>query len=276
MDPGIAAAHNDVAVELNNRGDADGAMKEYETATKIDSNYAMAHSNLGNLQRSLKKDREAAAEYAEAIMQYLRHLEGYPKDAAAHLNLAFVLRAGGDAVNAATEFNAAIAELTDVVQNEPRNILFRKYLGDALAAMRKYDAAAAAYQEAIELNPDAIAVHRNRGEALRMAKKYDEAAAEFRQAIKAEPKYALAHNDLGTALGAMGKRDDAIAEFRAAIAVDPHFARSKATRDIPAPMSGWGVCPPPPASGMKRSRNFAKRSTPISTMPSPMPISPSR
>ena len=224
MDPGIAAAHNDVAVELNNRGDADGAMKEYETATKIDSNYAMAHSNLGNLQRSLKKDREAAAEYAEAIMQYRRHLEGYPKDAAAHLNLAFVLRAGGDAVNAATEFNAAIAELTDVVQNEPRNILFRKYLGDALAAMRKYDAAAAAYQEAIELNPDAIAVHRNRGEALRMAKKYDEAAAEFRQAIKAEPKYALAHNDLGTALGAMGKRDDAIAEFRAAIAVDPHFA----------------------------------------------------
>ena len=209
MDPSIAAAHNDVAVELNNRGDADGAVKEYETAIKIDSNYGMAHSNLGNLQRSLKKDRAAAAEYAEAITQYRRHLEGYPKDAAARLSLANVLRTQGDAANANAEFNEAIAELTDVVQNE--------------RAMRKYDDAAAAYQEAIELNPDAIAVHRHKGEALRLAKKYDEAVGEFRLAIKAEPKYASAHNDLGITLGAMGKHDDAMAEFRAAVAVDPHY-----------------------------------------------------
>ena len=49
-------------------------------AIKLDPNYTLAHHNLGYVMRSLKMDRDAASEYAEAIDQYRRHLDNNPKD----------------------------------------------------------------------------------------------------------------------------------------------------------------------------------------------------
>lgn len=156
--PEIPAGHNDVAVELNNKGDVDGAIREYQNAIKLEPNFALAHHNLGNVMRSLKKDREAASEYAEALDQYRRHLNTNPKDAATHLGLAAVLRAQGDAAGATAQLQAAVARFTDIVQSEPKNLVARRYLGDALEGLQKYDDAAAAYQEALEIKPDAVAV----------------------------------------------------------------------------------------------------------------------
>jgi tetratricopeptide (TPR) repeat protein len=222
--PEIPAGHNNVAVELNNKGDVDGAIGECQNAINLEPNYALAHHNLGNVMRSLKKDHEAASEYAEAVDQYRRHLDTNPKDAATHLGLAAVLRAQGDAAGATAQLQAAVAQFTDIVQSEPKNLVARRYVGDALEGLQKYDDAAAAYQEALEIKPDAVAVRFRRAEALQMAKKYDAAAAEYREVIKAEPKYAAAHNELGSLLGETGKHDDAIAEYRAAIAIDPRVA----------------------------------------------------
>ena len=137
--------------------------------------------------RAVKKDRDAAGEYAEAVTEYRQHLDNNPKDAATHLNLAAVLRARGDAAGAAAEFQAAVAQFTDIVQSEPKNLVARRYLGDALEGLQKYDDAAAAYQEALEFKPDAVAVRYRRALSLQMAKKYDAAAAEYREVIKAQP-----------------------------------------------------------------------------------------
>ena len=140
--PEIPAGHNNVAVELNNRGDVDGAIREYQNAIKLEPNYALAHHNLGNVMHSLKKDRDAASEYAEAVDQYRRHLDTNPKDAATHLGLATVLRAQGDAAGATAELQIAVDQFTDIVQSAPENLNARRSLGEALEALQKYDSCA--------------------------------------------------------------------------------------------------------------------------------------
>jgi tetratricopeptide (TPR) repeat protein len=79
-----AEAHLGHALDLQNRGELWGAVREYRFVLQLDNNYASAHNNLGNALDELGQTDEAIREYRAA-------LDVMPLYASAHYNLAIVL-----------------------------------------------------------------------------------------------------------------------------------------------------------------------------------------
>jgi tetratricopeptide (TPR) repeat protein len=164
----------------------------------------------------------AIAEFRQAI----RLKKDY---AAAHYNLANVLRDKGDLDGATAEFRQAIG----TKQNFPEKHIAHTNLGLALRTKGDLDGAIAEYRDVIRLKKDHPEAHTNLGDAL-LAKggRLDEAIAEFREAIGTKqsfPEIYNAHNNLGKALHEGGNLDGAIAECREAIRLKNDFALAHCT-----------------------------------------------
>jgi len=67
IDPNYALAHYNLGISLKNKGDIDGAIREYKEAIRLDPNYASAHYNLGNMLDDKGDIDGAIREYKEAI-----------------------------------------------------------------------------------------------------------------------------------------------------------------------------------------------------------------
>jgi tetratricopeptide (TPR) repeat protein len=99
--PEYPAAHFNYALELRRLGDDDGAVVEYRKAIELDSDMALAYSNLGAVLQS-------KGELAEAESLYRRTIELRPKYALAWNNLAIVRYKRGDGAGAVRAFRRAI------------------------------------------------------------------------------------------------------------------------------------------------------------------------
>jgi eukaryotic-like serine/threonine-protein kinase len=243
--PANAAAHTNLGLALEDKGQLDDAIASYEKAIELDPRYAAPHNNLGVLLCDDKRD------YDGAIACCRRAIELDPKDAYAHGNLGNALMGKGqlDAAIAcfkkAIEFDPkcapahcalglalkdkgqwdeAIARWKKAIELDPKNAAAHSNLGLALKETGKLDEAIASCKKAIELDPKDAAAHINLGLALQGKSQLDEAIACYRKAIELGPKDALAHNNLGNALQDRGHLDEAIACYRKAIELDPKLA----------------------------------------------------
>lgn len=97
-----AQQHFRHALELQNGGDLNGAIKEYREGLRFDPNMPSAHNNLGNALDAEGHQDEAIAEYRRAIDLQLNY-------AIAHKNLANALERKGDRQGAAQQNQLACA-----------------------------------------------------------------------------------------------------------------------------------------------------------------------
>jgi Tfp pilus assembly protein PilF len=136
---GNVVAHNNLGMELLDRGDVRGARDQFIDALKAWPGYALARYNLGNAEL-----RSGDAGRAED--QYRRALALDPGYADAHNNLGLVLAGRG-------RFDEALEHYGQALDRKPgdANIYFN--LGNALADLGRFDAAAEAYQQALALRP---------------------------------------------------------------------------------------------------------------------------
>jgi len=88
LGPELAEAHNNLGALLNEASDYEGALKELQTAARIEPDRAAIWLNLGNANRGAKKYDDAEAAYRKA-------LELGPKNADPLFNLA-ILYLDGD------------------------------------------------------------------------------------------------------------------------------------------------------------------------------------
>jgi hypothetical protein len=89
LQPDYALAHNNLGIIQRERGDLDEAVRSFQKAVEITPNCAKAHSNLAVALR----DR---GELDRAERCFAKVLEIDPKDAEAHMNLGFFLLRRGD------------------------------------------------------------------------------------------------------------------------------------------------------------------------------------
>lgn len=131
--------HNNLGGALENKGEVDSAIQEYQIALLISPNYAIAHYNLG-VALAKKGDQDSA------INEFQKAVTIKPNLFIAHNSLGAVLGRKGD-------LDAAIKEFQEVLRLSPNNVAAHNNLGAAFANKGDLDAAIQEYQEALRINP---------------------------------------------------------------------------------------------------------------------------
>jgi len=207
--PQSSAAHNNLGAILQEKGQLDEAIAEYQEAIRLKKDDPKAHTNLGAALHGKGRVDEAIAEYREALLLN----KDYPL---AHNGLGAALGAKGQLDEAIAEWREAIRLNKDYPEPHTN-------LGHALQAKGQLNEAIAEFREALRLNKDFFPEchHFNLGPALEAKGQLDEAIAEYREAIRLNKDYSEPHDNLGRALQAKGKLEEAIAHFHEAVRLAP-------------------------------------------------------
>lgn len=240
-------AHYNLALELQDRGQADEAVEHYRLAVLHNPRHAKAESNLGLL-------LAAKGNLPEAIACYRVALQIAPDFAMAHNNLAVALASQGNYAEAVTHLERAVQlapTALGVWMNLGEFLRVDGKTNEALACYRKaadhfpaeaevwrrYGAAAAeqgqpeqavlAYGRAVQCAPNRLDVLAEFGASLVSQGNYDEAIGILGKAVAAAPKDAVLHYNLGIALAMKGLAEGAKQEFQEALRLKPDFEEAR-------------------------------------------------
>lgn len=205
--PACWMAHNNLAIELVDIGQAAEALPHYEKALALRRDYVEAMSNYAYALTQLGRA-------AEALPQLERALQLKPGYAEARNNLGAAYMALGRA----GEGRAAFAE---AIRSNPNYAVGHFNLGLATASGGDAAAALPHFQRALALNPDYFDATLNLGIALTVLGRPAEGVPRLERALALNPQSAQAHVGLGRALIALGRFDDALTCFRANAELQP-------------------------------------------------------
>ena len=167
-------AHTNLGLALDDKGQPEAAIAEYEKALQIQPGYAEAHNDLGNALAGVGRVTEAIAQYrkalelvpglpqvhnnlgtalaqsgqpTEAIAHFKKAIEINPEMAGAHLNLAHALLQTGQP-------DEAIPHLLKAVEIRPNFVDADKQLADLFFQKGRLEDAIAYYRKVLERRPD--------------------------------------------------------------------------------------------------------------------------
>jgi tetratricopeptide (TPR) repeat protein len=205
-------AHNNLGNTLDEKGQTDEAIRQFQEAIRAQPSYAEAYNNLGAVLDKQGQTDEAIRQFQEAI-----HVQ--PSYADAHNNLSAVLDKKG-------QIDEAIRQYQEALRLKPDYAEAHNNLGSALDKQGQTDEAIRQFQEALRLKPDYAEAHNNLGSALDKQGQTDEAIRQFQEALRLKPDYANAHNNFGSALDKQGRTDEAIRQFQEALRLKPEHAEA--------------------------------------------------
>lgn len=170
----------------------------------------------------LKAEADAAfraGRLEPAVYLYRTALDGRPGWAAAHNNLAMVLRQLGDMVAAEFHFRA-------VLDIDPANVSTLSNLGALLVEVEKLDEAQTFLSQAIEQAPDNPGVLYNTALLSIALEDFAAAAAALEKSIEQNPSYPQAHCNLGVSYRKLGRLDDSKKALDQALAINPSLVEA--------------------------------------------------
>ena len=145
-------AYNNLGAVLDEKGQTDEAVRQFQQATRLKPDLASAYDNLGIALAKKGKIDEAIRQYQEAIRVN-------PSCADAHDNLGIALGKRG-------QIDAAISQFQETIRLKPDHAGAHNNLGTAFLQQGHIDEAIAQYQEALRLKPDYAAARNNLDVAL--------------------------------------------------------------------------------------------------------------
>ena len=212
------------ADRLFDDGQTEVALAHYRELVRNEPDYALAHSNLGYVLRSVGR-------HVEAVAVLRRAVELEPDNAEMHYNL-------GLALIQADQVREAVETLQQAVLLQPDYPEAHHELGQALFSDGQTEAAIAQYREVLKTEPNSALLHHSLGYALLSMERPAEAvqaADEFRAALRIRPDYAAALRDLAlilTTRPAVDARDPAEAVRLALRAAELTERRDPAMLDV--------------------------------------------
>jgi protein O-mannosyl-transferase len=201
-------ANFNLAVDLTEKGDLDGAIQAYRASLEGNTFISEAHNNLGFV-LAKKGDWDAA------IKEYQASLWMNPKDTRCLLNL-------GDAFSQQGDLKSAIKQYRQVLALTPENTDASTNLGNALTRSGDLDAAIEIYRGVLRIIPASTDVHNNLGAALARKGDLDGAISEYQAALRINPVNTDAHINMGITLMEKGSLDAAIQEFQQVLRINPN------------------------------------------------------
>ncbi len=171
---------------LNDKGDLDEAIIQFQRVLQMDPGYAEACDNLGNalFQKGAVDD---------AIPQYQTALQIDPSLAEANNDLGNALLQKGAVADAITQFQTAL-------RIKPRYAQARYDLGNALFQKGDLDGAVRQYRQALQITPDNAYAQYNLGFTLFQIGRVEEAISHYQRALQIKPDFADAEASLAWAL----------------------------------------------------------------------------
>lgn len=155
----------------------------------------------------------------EEIACYRKALELRPDHAAAHNNLAILLRRAGDEAQAARHYQEALRLRPDYPEAHYN-------YASLLAAKGRYAGAADHLREALDARPEYVAAHQLCATVLQAQGAREEAQRHFSEALRLRPDDPEGHNNYAVLLEALGRRDEAAAHYREALRLRPGYAEA--------------------------------------------------
>ena len=207
LNPGLPAAHNNLAVILSARGDLSAATGHYQSAIGLRADYPEAHYNYAVL-----LDRRGTL--SGASEHFRSALESRPKYADAHYAYANLLYRTDRAEDAESHYREAL-------RLRPGHREAHNNLAILLEDVAKIEEAAEHYRAALQIEPGHPETHYNY--ALLLEKDGDVAAAEanYRAALALRPDYAEAHNNLAILLQLAGNPEAALTHYAETLRLRP-------------------------------------------------------
>jgi protein O-mannosyl-transferase len=178
--------HNNLGSVFWHQGKAPEAIREIETALRLDPHYAEAQNNLG----TILWDR---GERAEAVACFEKSLELQPYYGAAQNNLGNALLQSGSVREALPHLRMAVAII-------PGSEGARFNLGTALMLSGDVQGALGEFQKALAINPSGAATHNSLGSLLCQTGHPEEGIEELRKAVALEPDNASYLNNCAWAI----------------------------------------------------------------------------
>jgi tetratricopeptide (TPR) repeat protein len=212
-DPTSFAAHTQLGVALQQRGEVAGALKQFEQAREIEPDFAYSWVNVGF--ELMEAGR--AAEAAEALRQAVKLAPNY---ADAHYNLAEALEKNGQTSGAVDEYEQSL-------RLSPQDAEAETNLALALMQLGRRDEAATHFARAMAIRPGYAEAQYDWGTALLEAHDAAGAVAHFERALAINPSFVEAHFNLGVALQRLGRMPEAIAQLQAALKLRPGFSPAR-------------------------------------------------
>jgi len=146
-------SHARAAYVMENSGDIDGAIKEYQTALSINPRNVHAHQRLGFLLYNAKR------QLAQGLAHTAEALRLDPDDACAQFDLGMALRHRGDSARAVEHLAKAVALMPEGADRRYNQADMHCAWGDALLANGQVQEAATVLTQAIALNPRSARAH---------------------------------------------------------------------------------------------------------------------
>jgi tetratricopeptide (TPR) repeat protein len=211
--PAGARGHNNLALILQQRGDAAGANTHYATALRLQPGYVSAHYNWGVA--LLEQNR-----VAEAVVQLEAAVRLAPDHADARLNLGNALVRAASPAAALPHYEASLGlrPAADVHVN----------LAVALSALGRRPEAIVQLEAALRLDaslaPARLQLARalsREAAALAQGGRLAEAVAPLTRALQLQPDLVEAHANLGNVLLLSGRALEAIPAYEAALRLHP-------------------------------------------------------
>lgn len=219
----------------------------YSRAIELDSAFARAYNNRGNIYQKQNKLHKALGDFVKAttlnpgsahawinrahICQALDEHE----EALKHYSKAIELNPGQTELYASRalcftrlrDYENALKEYDRAIERNPQNAALFSQRGSVYSAMDGFRRAEKDYTRAIELAPSNATLYNKRGIVLNQLQHYDLAIQDYQNAIAHRPDYALAYFNMGIAYWQQAEWEKVIEAWEGCLRIDPDNASAK-------------------------------------------------
>jgi tetratricopeptide (TPR) repeat protein len=192
------------------------AIKDFNKAVELNSEYAVAYYNRGVSYTDLGKHTQALKEYDKAI-------ELNPRYSAAYSNR-------GNLYTKLRKHEKAMDDFDKAIKLNPKDEAAYVNRGNSYANLGQYEWAIKDYDKAIELNPGLAQAYTNRGISQDEIGNHEQAIEDHTKSINLNPKYAAAYINRGSSYVNLGKHKRAIEDYDKAIELNPESEQAYSNR----------------------------------------------
>ena len=178
------------------------ALKAYDNACNQGHN-AVPRSGRAEVLKAMGRLEEALEEYDKAVQEF-------PRDVVPRSGRAEVLKAMGRLEEALEEYDKAVQEF-------PRDVVPRNGRAEVLKAMGRLEEALEEYDKAVQEFPRDVVPRSGRAEVLKAMGRLEEALEEYDKAVQEFPREVVLHSGRAEVLKAMGRLEEALEEYDKAV-----------------------------------------------------------